>query len=268
MHLARFGDAQTRRIRLRTAHRAGVRGIVTSAVSPQDWDAAITLSRPREGAHRAPSVYSALGLHPYAVSEQQEANEQHLEALAQRLAERPAGVVAVGECGLDFRKKPDGAPHFATAERQLEAFEVQLRLAQAHQLPAVIHCVRAHGPLYTALASLELPPSVLHAFGGSAEQGLALTKLGHYLSFAGNVTLHQAKRAREAAAACPLDRLLIETDSPDQTPASRGAQPNEPAFIVDVARTIAEIRGCTLAQVVDASWRNATRVYGVLPQTS
>jgi len=137
---------------------------VTSAVSPEDWDAAITLSESRTGAHRAPFVYAALGLHPYAVSEDALVNGRALEALSERLSARPAGVVAIGECGLDFRKAPDGRSRFATSERQLEALDEQLALAKRYQLPAVLHCVKAHGPLYERLVEHALPPSVLHAF--------------------------------------------------------------------------------------------------------
>ncbi len=108
------------------------------------------------------------------------------------------------------------------------------------------------------------PPSVLHAFSGSAEIGAALVAEGHYLSFAANVCIPGARKVHTAARATPRDRLLIETDSPDQKPPTRSAEgPNEPAFIVDVARRLAALRGEPLDELAAFTMANARVVFRV-----
>jgi TatD DNase family protein len=267
IHLARFADPQMRRIRMRRAHRAGVRAIVTSGVGPEDWSKALEIS----GAQRAPAVFCALGLHPYAVKEEAESNRRALNRLSELLelnAQEPdapnAHVVALGECGLDFRK---GMP-FAPRQMQIECLTKQLDLAARLQLPCVIHCVRAHGTLIELLDAHPIVPSVMHAFSGSAEVAKALVARGHFISFAGNLTRADAKRLHGAARSVPADRLLVESDSPDQTPQARGAQANEPAFIVDTVTKLAQLRGESMAKLCTSTMDNARRVYRIAQRWS
>ena len=256
-----------RRIRMRRAHRAGVRAIVTSGVAPNDWSDALKIADEITGAQQAPSVYAGLGLHPYAVSSDAGRNREALERLESLLETRATSPdlqrrwIALGECGLDFRK---GMP-FASKEIQIAALEAQLQLAQAHQLPVVLHCVAAHGALLELLDSHQLVPSILHAFSGSAEMAERFSAKGHYISFAGNLTRGDAKKVHRACQAVALERLLIESDSPDQTPQGRGAVPNEPAFVEDIARALAHHRNEDFPTLARASYENATRVYRVNP---
>ena len=259
-----------RRIRMRRAHRAGVRAIVTSGVAPEDWSQAIEIAQEITAAQQAPMVRCALGLHPYAVSRDHGRNEEALARLGERLAERAnsrelaAVWVGLGECGLDFRK---GMP-LASREVQLKVFAAQLELAHRHELPCVVHCVQAHGALLELLDQYPIAPSVMHAFSGSAEVARSLAQRGHYLSFAGNLTRGDAKRVHRAAADVPLQHVLIESDSPDQTPQGRGAVPNEPAFVVDIARALAHHRGQSVESIAHQTFVNACRVYGWSPEAS
>ena len=107
------------------------------------------------------------------------------------------------------------------------------------------------------------PASVMHAFSGSAQTARALVEAGHYISFAANVCVPNARRVVEAARAVPDDRLLLETDSPDQAAPSRRPADNEPAFIVDVARRLAELRGVSVAEVATMTRDNARRVFAI-----
>lgn len=202
----------------------------------------------------------SLGLHPYCVSEiKSEALGDLLSKLQFQLSSVLPAAHAVGECGLDFRQAP-GAPARA---HQVACFRGQLEIARTLGLPLTLHCVGAHGAMLELLRERPTPPSVLHAFSGSAEVGRQLVAMGHYLSFAGNLCIPGARKVVEAARSVPAERMLIETDAPDQTPPGRRPAPNEPAFVVDVAARLAEVRGESLESVAAQTWTNACRVFGL-----
>ncbi len=168
---------------------------------------------------------------------------------------------AVGECGLDFLR--GRAPE--QREHQVAVFREHLELARATGLPLTLHCVKAHGPMVELLRERPTPPSVMHAFSGSAELARRCVEAGHYVSFAGNLLLANARKVVEAAVAVPDDRLLIETDTPDQTPPARRphVQENEPAFIVDVAERLAALRETSVEAIAALTDANARRVFGL-----
>lgn len=142
-------------------------------------------------------------------------------------------------------------------------FRGHLDLARATGFPMTIHCVHAHGPLLEMLLERATPPSAMHAFSGSAEVARRLVRAGHFVSFAGNLSQPGARKVVEAARVVPRDHLLIETDSPDQTPFVRRPRANEPAFVVDVARRLAEVRGESLDEVADCTRANACRLFEI-----
>lgn len=126
-----------------------------------------------------------------------------------------------------------------------------------------MHCVRAHAPLLELLRERATPPSVMHGFSGSAELARQFVAAGHYISFAGNLCLSNARKVIEAARTVPDDRVLLETDSPDQTPPNRRPAANEPAFIVDIAQRLAELRSVELAELASITFDNACRVFNL-----
>jgi TatD DNase family protein len=126
-----------------------------------------------------------------------------------------------------------------------------------------MHCVQAHGPLLQMLRDSPAPPSVMHAYSGSAELARQFIAAGHYISFAGNVCLSNARKPIEAARAVPEDRLLIETDSPDQTPPDRRPADNEPAFIVDIAQRLASVRNVELSELARTTFANACQAFRI-----
>lgn len=204
----------------------------------------------------------AWGLHPYFVLElTSEVANQRVEELRFRLDCYPKEMVAIGECGLDFLRGPTPAQR----ELQVEVFRAQLELARATGLPLSIHCVKAHGVLLELLRERATPPSMLHAFSGSAEVARELVAAGHYISFAANVCIPGARKVVDAARSVPDERLLIETDSPDQTPPNRRPGPNEPAFVRDVAERLAELRGVELSSLARSTFLNACRVLSLKP---
>lgn len=241
---------------LQNATEAGVCAVLIPAVEPDDWD---VLAEPRK--YPGVELYIALGLHPYFVCDiTSDILDQAVSLLKLRVENAAPAVRAIGECGLDFR----GARGVGSSrDRQFEAFRAHLALARETGLPLSIHCVAAHGPMIDLLTEAPTPPSVLHAFSGSAEVGRTLVEHGHYLSFAGNLCLDSARKVVAAARFAPRDRIVLETDSPDQTPPRRRPAANQPAFIVDVAERLAEIRGETLADVAAYTTANARRLFGL-----
>jgi TatD DNase family protein len=254
IHRSRSSRGTDPRELLKRALGSGVRALLVPAVTAEDW-LEIAQIPDLEGIE----VYFSLGLHPYFVMELNKKELGDLLAkLRGRLIRKTNNLKAVGECGLHFRRGGED-----TREIQVEAFRAQIELARETGLPMTIHCVGAHQLTLELLRERPTPPSVMHAYSGSAELGAAFVEAGHYLSFAANVCIPNARKAPEAARATPRDRLLIETDTPDQTPPGRRPADNEPAFIVDVARKLAELRGESVEELAAYTWTNARRVFAL-----
>lgn len=200
---------------------------VTEVVTP-GWDAESSF-RALAMAAGYPAIRPAVGLHPWFVNA-----ETDLDWLP-RLLDDPR-LVAIGEIGLDGAVDTDAA-------RQEDVFRAQLALAAERDLPVLLHCRRRWDRLLACLR--ESPPvrGVVHAFSGSREILRDCLALGLYLGFAGMVTRPNARRAHEAAAAVPADRLLLETDAPYMALDGIPADHAEPAHLPRVLRYIAELRG-------------------------
>lgn len=237
------------------ARNNGVRAVLAPAVDRSDWDK-LPQIRPIPGVN----LYFSLGLHPYFVTKLTRAEaDDLLEELQYRAMNAGPRMRAIGECGLDFLRARDSEAR----TKQLAVFRAQLELARATGLPLTIHCVEAHGPMVELLRERPTPPSVMHAFSGSAELARVCARAGHYVSFAGNLLRANARKVVAAARAVPDDRLLIETDSPDQTPPARRPAPNEPAFIVDIAVRLAELRETSVEAIAAMTLANGRRVFGI-----
>ncbi len=257
LDLPRFGNAQSRRDAATRAHRATVVGVLVPAVDPNDWDSLLACTAQLEREVPEMCFRTALGVHPQALTWSDPAKDaDHLAALSERYRTPPASVVAIGECGLDFGPRGQGADR----DRQVAVLQAHLALARQTGLPLILHCLHAHAVLLELLLAAATPPCVLHSWSGSAELALRFCAAGHYISFAGAITLANARRLRAAACAVPLDRLLIETDSPDQTPVARRPEPNEPAFLPDIAAAVAEARAQSFLEVSEHCTLNARKL--------
>jgi TatD DNase family protein len=240
---------------LQRARSIGVRAVLAPAVDWDDWERLRKIA-PVEGV----GVYFAWGLHPFHVLEvTPKWAQERLEELKFRLLDAPPRLRAIGECGLDFlrARSPESRKH------QLEVFRGHLELARATGFPLSMHCVHAHAPLLELLRERPTPASVMHAFTGSAELARQFVAAGHYVSFAGNLCLSNARKVIAAARAVPGDRVLLETDSPDQTPPNRRPADNEPAFIVDIAQRLASVRTVELAELARMTFENACRAFRI-----
>jgi TatD DNase family protein len=227
------------------ARAAGVERIITVGTDERASRAAIATASAHDG------VWATVGLHPHEASD----GVGPIEAI---LAEGDGSVVAVGECGLDYFY--DHSPRDA----QREAFAAQIRLAHRHDLALVVHTRDAWDDTFAVLAAEGVPRRwVLHCFSGGpaeAERGL---EMGAYLSFSGIVTFKKADDVRAAAAACPLDRILVETDSPYLAPVPHRGRPNQPAFVPFVGAAVAGLRGLAVDEVAAATWANAAAVFAL-----
>jgi TatD DNase family protein len=167
-------------------------------------------------------------------------------------------VVAVGECGLDFFRMRSSRPD------QERALRAQVRLAKAHDLPLVIHVRDAWPEILRVLDEGSAQRVVLHCFSGDAEIATRCAEHGWFLSFAGNVTYPKNEHLREAAAAVPLDRVLVETDSPFLAPQRLRGRDNAPSNVVDVIEAIALARDEPVEIVREITAGNARTAFSRL----
>ena len=201
-------------------------------------------------ARRHPGVvWATAGVHPHDAKD----GIGGLEAL---LVEPE--VVAVGECGLDFHY--DHSPR----DQQAEVFAAQIALAVENDLALVIHAREAWPETFDILAAEGVPPrTVFHCFTGGTEEARRCLDLGAVLSFSGIVSFPSATDLHAAAQLCPLDRLLVETDSPYLAPVPHRGQKNQPAWVVDVAAALAAVKAVALEDVASATWDTACATYGL-----
>lgn len=200
-------------------------------------------------------VYAAVGLHPYHADRLDASALELLSGLA-----ASQGVVAIGEIGLDYYRYAETAP-----AEQRRAFEAQLELAATLRLPVIIHNRDADDDTAAILANARdrLPGVVMHCFGSSAAFAAKCVELGFHVSFAGNITFPKAEPLRQAAAVVPIDRLLVETDSPYLAPQPVRGKRCEPLHIHHTAGCVADLKGVTLAEFAERTSSNAARLFRV-----
>ncbi len=200
-----------------------------------------------------PEVRIAVGCHPHNAANFDDLAEERLSELAQDPL-----VGAVGETGLDFHY--DNSPR----DDQRNAFRAQLAIARDSALPVVVHLREAHEEGIAILEEEGMPVSgcVIHCFTGDAALAGRFLEMGCHISFAGPTTFKKATGIREAAAAVPLDRLLVETDCPFLAPVPYRGKTNEPALVTLTAAAIAAVRGIPEDRLAAAVSENARRLFG------
>jgi TatD DNase family protein len=210
-------------------------------------------------AEHYPFIYTTVGVHPHEAR----LFDDNLYAQLMKLSEHPK-VIAWGEIGLDYHY--DNSPR----EVQREAFRKQLRMARERGLPVSIHTREAEADTL-AILDEEWKGSglggVIHCFTGTPAFAAAAVDLGFYVSFSGVVTFKKAEELRETARSLPLDRVLIETDSPFLAPIPYRGRRNEPAYVVETARAIAELRGVAAQEIGRATSENFDRLFFITRPT-
>ncbi len=206
-------------------------------------------------ANEYPIVVAAVGIQPNHAAETKTGDWEEIV----RLAETEARVVAIGETGLD--RYWDRAP-FAQQE---ELFTRHIELARLLNKPFVIHCRDAEADVVKALRaefSKHGPlRAVMHSFSGDAATAKACLEMGLYVSFAGMVTYPNAQNLRDVAKDVPLDRLLVETDSPYLAPQPVRGKRNEPAYVAHTAAVLAQVKGVSVAELEEYTTRNARELF-------
>ncbi len=194
-------------------------------------------------------VWATAGVHPHDAS-------TGLEGL-EALLERPE-VVAVGEAGLDYHY--DHSPRSV----QKQVFAAQVEMANRHDLPMVVHTRSAWDDTLAVLDHEGVPRrTVMHCFTGGPQEAQECLRRGAVLSFSGIITFPRAAEVRSAAQCCPLERLVVETDSPYLTPVPHRGRPNRPALVSLVGEAVARAKGVEVSEVRDATWSTTLAFYGI-----
>ncbi len=241
VHLADVRFAQRRTAVLLSARAVGVEAMLAVSACARDWLILLRLVR------RTPGMGIALGLHPWFA---------HAPEALSRLPVwlRATQACAVGECGLDFAAQR--APRAAQEALLLP----QLRLARELDLPVVLHAHKSEDVLAKHVAGFPGLRGVVHGFHGSQQQAERFLQLGLHLGIGGAITHPRAERLRKVVAALPLNRLLLESDAPDQAPFGRSA-PNEPAYVLDTLHVLATLHHCPMEDVARQTWQNAASLF-------
>lgn len=243
LDFARIGELNTV---IAQAQRRGVRRFVVPSVDANNWTQVLTLSQ------TFPSIYAALGVHPYFL--RQDNQLKRLTALAHSQRQQ---IVAIGEIGLD-----GSLPQ--SLEQQLAVLKPQLALAKELALPVICHAHKAYDPLLKQLRQYQLAHGgVIHGFSGSLVQANEFIKLGFKLGVGGVITYSRAKKTRQMFTQVGLEHLLLETDSPDMPIAGHQGQVNTPQNIIHIAQDLAVITKNSLATVAQVTSQNTAELFNL-----
>jgi len=236
---------------LTTLFESDVCGIVNIGTDPENSRWVV-----REAA-RWPGMYATVGIHP--------GDGQRLPDIDAALGEiekmldgaKEKKIVALGEIGLDY--------HYDDTDRAKQAhfFEKQLDMAEKYGMPVIIHDREAHGDCLDAVCRHPGLTGVFHSYSGSAEMARDLVRRGWYISFSGVVTFKNAPKVREAVAATPLDRILIETDAPYLAPVPYRGKLNHSGYMRYTAEAIAAVKGIPADNLIRVTRENAQRLFKI-----
>lgn len=223
------------------ARAAGVERFIDVGCDVADSAAALSRANLDDG------IWATAGVHPHEA-------KHGIDGLVELLDD--PRCVAVGECGFDFHY------NHSPAEAQRDVFAAQVALANDRDLALVIHTREAWEETFELLDAEGIPErTVFHCFTGGPDEAGECVARGAYLSFSGIVSFPSAADVQAAAALCPLDRMLVETDSPYLAPVPHRGKKNQPAWVTDVGAALATASGHDIADVAAATWDNATRLY-------
>ena len=204
-------------------------------------------------ANRYDYVYAAVGSHPDAADEVNEA----VLAEYRELCKLNPEIRAIGEIGLDY--------HYEDIPRQiqLKAFRAQMELARELNLPVIVHEREAHEDGMAVVREFSDVTGVFHCYSGSAEMARQLVDRGWYIGFTGVLTFKNARKAIEVASTIPLERIVIETDCPNMSPEPFRGKPNDPGKIYRMAEKLAEIRGLSVEEIQEITLENGKKLYRI-----
>ncbi len=230
---------------LQQMETAGVKKVINPSVEVKTMNKIIELSKTYE------NIYAMLGIYPSEA-------KTYSDDVEEFIIKNRKNIVAIGEIGLDYYWDK------SFKEKQCEIFAKQIKLANKLNLPIVIHDRDAHKDTFDILSEFNsCSPILFHCFSGSVEFMQECTKKGWYIANGGVVTFKNAVKTKEVAQQVPLDKLVLETDSPYLTPVPFRGKPNTPAFVKYVAEEIAKLRDMALEELTDITTQNAERFFGI-----
>ena len=246
-HIDSFDDTKLKEV-LERAKEVNIEKIINPSAEPDNFERIIKISEEND------FIYAALGVHPEEVDKFKEDTLDEIRELSKNKK-----VVAIGEIGLDYYWTTD------TKEKQKEIFSKQLELAKELNLPVIIHDREAHEDTFNLLKNADLGDLkvIMHCFSGSSEFMKQCVKEGYYIALGGVVTFKNAVKPKEVAKNVPIERLLIETDCPYLAPVPYRGKENEPSFMIESAKCIAEIKGITLEELDKQTTKNALEVFKI-----
>ena len=244
-HLDDHQFDQDREPTIERARTAGIETLMAIGTGggPPDLEAATRL------AERYPFIYATVGVHPHDAAKATGESFHRLRELA-----RHPKVLAIGEIGLDYHYD------FSPRPQQREVFERQLNLAAEAGKPVVIHTREAWDDTLALLRSHPSNQGIMHCFTGDVRQAHQALDLGFHLAFGGVLTFPKAEEVRQAARITPADRLLVETDCPYLAPVPMRGKRNEPSFLVETVRRLAEVRGTSPEVIAEQTTENFRRL--------
>ena len=230
------------------AEAAGIGRIVTISTRVRKHPDVLAI------AERFPNVYCSVGTHPHNAHEELDITADDLVARA-----RHSKVVAIGEAGLDYHYE------YSPRDAQEQGFRTHIAAARMSGLPLVIHAREADADMARILTE-EMGkgafPAVLHCFTGGRDLAFTGVELGLFVSFTGILTFKNSGALREIAAALPIDRILVETDAPYLAPGKFRGKRNEPCYVVETAKVLAQTRGVSAEEIARQTSENFFRLFG------
>ncbi len=246
-HIDSFDDIKLKEV-IKRAKEAGIEKIVNPSAEPSNFERILKISEEND------FVYAALGVHP---EETDKFKDDSIELI--RNLSKHKKVVAIGEIGLDYYWTTE------TKEQQKKIFKLQTELAKELNLPLIIHDREAHEDTFNILKSAKLGDIkvIMHCFSGSREFMKQCVKEGWYIALGGVVTFKNSVKAKEVAVDVPIEKLLLETDCPYLAPVPYRGKENEPSYILETAKCIAELRGISFEELECQTTKNACEVFGL-----
>ncbi len=244
---------------LSRAQEAQLRSIVVISCRPEEWNDTLVFCKKKTTTEL--SLHPTTGIHPdYYGSPEAPGFAQEVlafETQLQDLLNAHPEIVAIGECGLDYYREYN-------KEAQIALFEMQIRLALKHDLPLVVHIRDAFEDFFTVMKKFPEAKVILHCFTGNNDQAEHILQFPNtVISFSGIVTFDKTGVLEKSVQTTPLERMLIETDSPYLAPAPKRGKTNEPSFVIHTASKIAEIKGISVEETAEQTTQNAIRVFGI-----
>lgn len=203
-------------------------------------------------ASKDPRVFASVGIHPHETQD----DPNRLRELAQN-----PKVVAIGECGLDYKIDPVHPHSVVDKKSQQDQMQTQIKLANELNLPVIIHARNCWEDLLPLLKNAPPKSGVIHSWTGGLKDAQGIFELGLHISFSGMLTYPANDHIRQVAALAPIDRIVIETDAPYLPPQAVRGQRNEPAFVKLTAEKLAEVRGVEVEAVGQATTNNAKKLF-------